>query len=182
MQVLDLGCGRHKIAGAFGVDFYKLEPEGLCQRLIAKQNAKHGVDFAWNLEKSLPKKFYGKWDKIICNSLLEHLGNPLQFLEYCKLYLKKGGVLELRTDNADYWGWHFENIWFRKYHATCWDSESSDDRVLHKMLFQKQHLERLLRLAGFQNPIAEYGGCVNTLDSCFGNKFGSLYLKCRAVK
>ena len=44
MKILDLGCGRNKLKDAFGIDFVKLS----------------GVDFIWNLNKTLPKKFYNK--------------------------------------------------------------------------------------------------------------------------
>ena len=42
MEILDLGCGRNKLKNAFGVDFVKLS----------------GVDFVWDLNKQLPKKFH----------------------------------------------------------------------------------------------------------------------------
>ena len=39
MKILDLGCGRNKLQGAFGVDFVELP----------------GVDFVWDLNKELPR-------------------------------------------------------------------------------------------------------------------------------
>lgn len=166
MKILNLGCGLEKEDGEFGVDYFKLA----------------GVDLEWNLELMLSDEHWGKYEKVKAISVLEHLGNPLNFLQGCCKYLKQGGVLELQTDNADYWGWHFESIKIRKYHATLWDSESKEDAVGHKMMFQKPHLERLLRLAGFKEIKVEYGGCLNTLDSFFGLKFGSHYLKAEAIK
>lgn len=166
MKTLNLGAGKTGLKEDFNVDFFQFD----------------GVDLVWNLEACLPAEHVIAYDKVKAISVLEHLGNPLDFLRNCRLYLKDNGVLELQTDNADYWGFHFESLPFRKYHATLWDAESKADEVGHKMMFQKPHLERLLRLAGFKEIKVEYGGCINTLDCLFGKKFGSHYLKAQGVK
>jgi hypothetical protein len=164
--VLNLGSEWKRNPEEFCVDFNEFIP----------------VDLYWNLDKQLPNSFNGKWKRVKAISVLEHLGNPQLFLDGCYKYLKKDGILELQTDNACYWGWHFEHLGIIRYHASCWEFKSKKDEINHKMLFQKQHLERLLRLAGFKNSKVEYGGCVNALDSLFGKKFGSLYLKVEVKK
>jgi len=170
MKVLDLGCGRKKLEGAFGVDFNKY----------------NGVDLKWDLEKQLPKKFWGKFGKVHSRSVLEHLGNPLNFLKNCRKYLKKGGVLELQTDNADYWRFHFEHKkiiqFYGAYHATLWESQDSKPETQHKMLFQMKHLENLLALAGFEIMEEKYIRAGNLLDAILPEKFGALYLHVIAKK
>ncbi|MDO8647818.1 MAG: methyltransferase domain-containing protein [Candidatus Diapherotrites archaeon] len=170
LKVLDLGCGKKKLEGAFGVDFNKYA----------------GVDLVWDLEKPLPKKFWGKFDKVYSSSILEHLGNPLNFMKNCRNYLKKGGVLELTTDNADYFRFHFEHKkitqFFGAYHATLWESQDHNLETQHKMLFQMKHLETLTKLAGFKITERKYVFANNVLDRLLPEKFGAIYLSIKAKK
>lgn len=73
MRLLDLGCGGKKIPNSFAVDFLNYP----------------GVDLRWNLNKELPKKYHNKFDLVHTKRTLDHLGNPLGFLEGCSKYLKK---------------------------------------------------------------------------------------------
>ncbi|MFA4907214.1 MAG: methyltransferase domain-containing protein [archaeon] len=169
MRALDLGCWKNKKPGAFGVDFHKYS----------------GVDLKWDLEKPLPKKYWNSFDEVYSAGLLEHLGNPQFFLENCRKYLKKGGKLEIITDNADYWRFHFVHRpvigFFGAYHATLWNKEDKSLQTQHKMLFQAGHLETLLNLAGFKKIKADFYYQKN-LDVLLPRKFGSMYLTATAEK
>lgn len=169
MRILDLGCWKNKRPGAFGVDFHKYK----------------GVDLKWNLEMPLPKKYWDSFDLVYSSGLLEHMGNPQSFLENCLKYLRKGGKVEIITDNADYWRFHFEHRpvtgFFGAYHATLWEKEDKNPQTQHKMLFQAKHLETLLELSGFKSPKVEYHYRKN-LDAVLPRKFGSMYLRATATK
>jgi len=134
MEILDLGCGKRKLKGAFGVDYFPFE----------------GVDLKYDLEKALPKEHYQKYDLVYSNCIIEHLGNPLLFLENCKKYAKPEGIVQVITDNGDYWRYHKLGWPFGNYHSTLWENDSKDDQVQHKMMFQLKHLERMFRLAGLK--------------------------------
>lgn len=132
MKILDLGCWKGKILGSFGVDFVKFE----------------GVDFVWDLNKELPKNFHNKYDVVYNKCVIDHLGNPLLFLQGCNKYLKNKGKLILVVDNGDYWRYHIK---FGNYHATLWEKDDPDNKLTqHKMLFQMKHLTGLLELVGFK--------------------------------
>ncbi len=138
MEILDLGCGRNKYKGAFGVDFVKLP----------------GVDFVWNLNKTLPKRFYNKFDVVYHNGVLDHLGNPLLFLEGCRKYLKKNGKMIIILDNGDYWRYHLH---LGNYHADLWEKDFPDHpEVHHKMLFQMKHVIKILKLLDFKITKTKY--------------------------
>ena len=137
-KILDLGCGRRKVPGSFGVDAMKLE----------------GVDLVWDLNKPLPKKLYGKFDVVHHHCVLDHLGNPLQFLEECYKCLKKNGKMEFVIDNADYWRFHHD---FGNYHAKVWERDAPNNPELHhKMMFQLRHLVKMLNVIGFEVVNTEY--------------------------
>ncbi|MBU2633740.1 MAG: class I SAM-dependent methyltransferase [Nanoarchaeota archaeon] len=132
MRVLDLGCGNNKLKGAFGVDFVNLK----------------GVDFVWNLNNQLPKEYHNKFDVVYSKCVIDHIGNPLNFLEGCKNYLKKKGKLILIVDNGDYWRYHLH---FGNYHADIWEeNDPNHPETHHKMSFQMKHLTKLLKLLNFK--------------------------------
>ena len=134
---LNLGCGNNKKDNEFGID-------------ICKESK---ADFIFDLNKNIPKKFYNKFDVVKSEMVLDHMGNPLIFLESCYLCLKKEGVLNLIIDNGDYWRYHFG---FGCYHATLLSVDNYTDERDHKMMFQLEHIKRLLRLCKFKDIKAEY--------------------------
>ena len=138
VKILDLGCGKNRLEGAFGIDFVKYS----------------NVDLAWNLNKPLPKRFNNKFDIVYNKCLLDHLGNPLDFLRNCKNYLKPNGKIILIVDNGDYWRFHFH---LGAYHADIWElDEPGHPETHHKMLFQMKHLIKMLKLIGFKVQKAYY--------------------------
>ena len=174
MEILDLGCGKDKYPKSFGVDFSKNK----------------GVDLVWDLNKQLPKKFYNKYNFIFSRCLLEHLGNPMLFLEGCYNYLKKNGKLIIITDNADYWRYHFH---FGSYHADLWEDGNEDIKTHHKLLFQMKHLNKLLEIIGFKISKMEYYSDYDNLnflkklrkghiDFLLPPSFGKNRIKIEAIK
>jgi len=138
VKILDLGCGNNKLKGAFGVDFVKLP----------------SVDFIWDLNKELPKRFHNKYDVVYTKCTIDHMGNPMDFLYGCKKYLKKGGNLILIVDNGDYWRYHLH---LGTYHADIWENnDPNHPETHHKMLFQMKHLIKLFSLIGFEIKETNY--------------------------
>ena len=131
---LDLGCGHNKLKGAFGVDYFKTD----C------------TDLVWNLEKPLPKKFLNAFDLVYSASVLDHMGNPMQFLHNCVMYAKPCGVVQVIADNADYWRYHKKGRPFGNYHAALWFKESQELEVQHKMMFQPGHVETMFKMLGLE--------------------------------
>src|SRR3989344_255752 len=138
LKILDLGCGKRKIPGSYGVDARKEE----------------GVNLVWDLNNPLPQNLHGKFDIVHHHCVLDHLGNPMQFLEECHICLKKGGRLEFVIDNADYWRFHWN---LGNYHASVWEKDAPEHPELHhKMMFQLKHLVKMLRVIGFRVEKTEY--------------------------
>ncbi len=156
---MDLGCGDDKLPGAFGVEFVETKD----------------VDLVWDLEKPLPKKFWNEFDLVYSCCVLDHLGNPLNFLENCKSYAKDGGYVQVIVDNGDYWRYHRKGYPFGNYHATLWFKNSSSLKVQHKMLFQLGHLENLFNLVELKIVEARYFGR-DKLDYLLPLHWGSMYI------
>lgn len=101
------------------------------------------------------KARYQMADHIYSKNLLEHLGNPLRFLELCNWALAPGGTLELITDNA-WWIPFYLPFWIDRTgigaHACEAYAENTCSRYAgspHYMVFSKMHLRNLLRDSGF---------------------------------
>jgi len=169
MKILDLGCGRNKFKGAFGVDFVKLPT----------------VDFVWNLNKLLPRRFYNQFDIVYSNGVLDHLGNPLTFLEGCKKYLIFLPKFILIVDNGDYWRYHLH---LGNYHADLWEKDFPDyPETHHKMLFQMKHIIKILELLSFKIVKKGYIRLTGTwkdyhIDYLLPKYLGCNFMRIEAVK
>ncbi|PIS12094.1 MAG: hypothetical protein COT73_00400 [Bdellovibrio sp. CG10_big_fil_rev_8_21_14_0_10_47_8] len=75
-KILDIGCGRHKLPGAVGVD----------------QLAVPGVDVVTDLNKALPFKD-GEFEVVHSNQVLEHIPNLIGLMEEMHRVLAPGGML-----------------------------------------------------------------------------------------
>lgn len=139
IRTLDLGCAGDKLSGAFGVDYVDSSD----------------VDFKWDLNKKLPRRFCGKFDVVHSKFVLDHIGNPLLFLEGCRDYLKGGGRLIIIIDNGDYWRFH---LYLGNYHSDVWGLAAcpSKPELHHKMMFQMRHITKMLEVLGFDVVAGKY--------------------------
>lgn len=169
LKIIDMGCGTDKYPGSFGVDFRK----------------EMGVDLVWDLNKELPKSHHGKYDIVYSKCVIDHLGNPFQFLQGCYRYLKKGGKLIIIIDNGDYWRYHF---YLGNYHAKVWSDDCPDKPYTHhKMIFQMEHLTKMLKIIGFKMKKAEYfrdykGLIKGHIDYLMPKRLGCNMMRIEAVK
>ena len=92
---------------------------------------------------------------IFKKNLLEHLGNPLDFLVLCCRSLEQSGTLTVITDNAEFLPYYIPlaNV------GTGLGGHSTSNYALgmnhsvHFTLYTKLHLGNLLREAGFENKV-----------------------------
>lgn len=75
MRIIELGCGRNKIPGAFGVDHQEYE----------------GVDKVVDLNKNLPFEDES-FDIVYSNQVLEHISNLIGLIEESHRILSRGGI------------------------------------------------------------------------------------------
>ncbi len=79
-EVIDLGCGRHKLPGALGVDFLDLP----------------GVDVVANLNERLPFED-SSYDVVHANQVFEHIQNMIELVGECHRILRPGGLLVIHV-------------------------------------------------------------------------------------
>ena len=111
----------------------------------------HRVDFAPGAAVTevasvlhLPYKA-GSFDEVFAQNVLEHMPNPLQFLQECARVLRPGGRLVCITDHAAYLGYHFRG--WRPGDNHQWHGAHGDR---HFMLFSEGHLRNLCEAAGLE--------------------------------
>lgn len=75
-QVLDIGCGRHKLPGAVGVDYLELP----------------GVDVVTDLNQRLPFD-NEQFDVVYSNQVLEHIPNLIGLIEETHRLLRPNGIM-----------------------------------------------------------------------------------------
>lgn len=90
---------------------------------------------------------HGVFAKVVSVTVLEHSPNPLDFLKEQYRVLKKGGQIEVTTDNAQYFRWSIMNFRGVRHEDYCAD---------HYMIFYPKNVSRLLHLVGFKVTSAHF--------------------------
>lgn len=149
LKVLDIGCGSGDLLMAFrrfnpnislaGADF----SEGAIKRVKALGFKGYSGDIC--------KIDFGtdKFDLIICQQLIEHLHDPLAFLEHIKAYLKSDGVLILETPGV-------ESV-DRNIFKGCWGGYHIPR---HLFLFSERTIRLALSKHGFKIVDIFYDFCL----------------------
>ncbi len=87
-------------------------------------------------DAQFPDKFF---DVIVCNHVLEHLNNPLNFLFEVKRILKPDGVLIIGSQNIE--------SWIAKYYGNRWYALSPEQHIWQ---FGPKTLKAVLERGGFR--------------------------------
>ena len=136
-KVLDIGCGS-------GENLLYLKSIG-CEAIgsDADQNlAALAEKYKLNIRIGMfaPSAFdEGGFDYVIMNQLIEHMPNPLIFLQSVKTLLKPTGKVILATPNIEGWG---RKIWGKRW--LHWHAP------YHVTFFSSDSLEKTIALSGFK--------------------------------
>ncbi len=155
-RILNIGCGND----TYGTDFLDLYP----QRKEVKQCMIDSGKFPYKNNSFSEIRMY---------FVFEHLKNHEHTLKEAYRVLKKGGILDLKTDNAGYWYYALDN----KTHTGRYESVleyGKDDR--HFGLFTDHHLKNYFEDAGFKVINLK-----NSYDNARPQKNQSLNFKGRIV-
>jgi ubiquinone/menaquinone biosynthesis C-methylase UbiE len=123
-RILNVGCGN---------DLYGTDRIDMSQTKATTQ--------VCNLEQKLPFKDQ-TFDEIRCYYVLEHLKNIGHFIEECYRVLKKGGILDLQTDNAGYLIFHIKTEHNKMMERKEYIKHPDDH---HYHLFVPSHLKYLMK-------------------------------------
>lgn len=126
MRILNVGCGDE----TYGTDFLDLYPQ-----------RKEVIRYDANIDK-MPYKDK-QFDRVVSHNLFEHLQDRMLFLNECRRVLKDDGIFELQTDNAFYYGFHFNRT-----HSGGYSGLGTQD--IHYSLFTVEHLKNYLKAADFE--------------------------------
>tara|TARA_B100000989_G_C19529422_1_gene468781 strand:+ start:520 stop:1266 length:747 start_codon:yes stop_codon:yes gene_type:complete len=139
-DILDIGCGYGWMLSQLNKKKFKtygVEINSDC-RIIAERNMHY---YANDLKEFKNKKF----DYISLIHVIEHLKNPVNFIDKIKKRLKKGGTFIIETPDFDSAMGRMYNFKFRLLHDST-----------HISLFSLDSLKRLLRDKGFHITKIEF--------------------------
>lgn len=137
-DVLNLGgCGDE-------LDLYLRENFGK----VCSVDLKEGSTYVRDLNK---KEWYihDLFDTIVAGEIIEHILNPIQFLENCNVLLKQGGKLVLTTPNAT-------SLVYLKNPSWCVDLDIKENSYGHIDCFTSGMLEYLFSKTNFEVIKVEY--------------------------
>jgi SAM-dependent methyltransferase len=166
--VLDVGCGR----GAYAQDPVRVRLDlrtfkGKCQRIIGIDVDRRARDNPFLDEFRLIEG--DRWpveeesiDVSLCDSVLEHVGQPERFFSECRRTIKPGGYLCLRTPNALHYVSLFARLVPNRFHARVLDKVLSVKKE-HEDTFPTTHrcntirrMRRMLDRCGFEHCVYTY--------------------------
>ena len=104
-ETVDLGCGGNKTEGAVGVDHHSYP----------------GVDIVADLNETPLPLEDGRFSRVICTHVIEHIADPAAFLWEVHRISRPGARVELITphfSSIDSWSdpthrWHLSSIWYQ---------------------------------------------------------------------
>ena len=103
---LQLGTGNNPLEGYVNCDLTKHRPE---------------IDFAFDLEKDWPSQYDNFFEEIVAYDVIEHLNDPVKFLDKCWNSLLLKGILNLKAC-----GWRNPNFNIDPTHKHAYDIKSFD--------------------------------------------------------
>jgi len=142
MKILDIGCGTGEFLfelqkrgyEVWGVDFSKNAIE-TAQKYFALKNV-----YTMSFNEFFKKKDLPQFDIITFFEIIEHLDNPLEFIQNVKRLLKPNGKIILSTP------WRERllpslNIWdYPSFHLTRWN-EKAISNFFQKINFEISHID-----------------------------------------
>lgn len=124
----------------------------------------------------------GAFDEVYADNILEHMPNPLLFLQEAARVLRRGGRLVLITDHAAYLGFYLKGLRFadnHQFHGVHGDR--------HYMLFTEGHLRNFCDAAGLKveriTLMTKYQhGFLGRMLQALWRPFGMPQIRVEAVK
>jgi 2-polyprenyl-3-methyl-5-hydroxy-6-metoxy-1,4-benzoquinol methylase len=102
LDILEIGCGYGYLTYALKKRGHSVKGIDIAQTAIAFAVENFGSYFEKTDIKTFCKNCSTKFDMIVATEVIEHLENPIDFIENCKLMLSENGRIVLTTPNKDY--------------------------------------------------------------------------------
>lgn len=100
LKILEVGCGDGYLTYAMNQAGHQATGIDISTQAVSMAKANFG-DFYQAVDIKDFKSLYA-FDLIVCTETIEHLENPLKFINECKRLLMKKGAILLTTPNKDY--------------------------------------------------------------------------------
>lgn len=147
-RLLDVGCGEGKITEIARTNFDEIYGLDISKTALLKAKERGISTVCVDLNDGFVSYKDNSFDCITALEVVEHLINPLRFLNDLQRVLKPKGQLLLTTPNIRY----FRNLYRLIFNGT-FPHTTTDDFIWgggHLHYFTKKDLDSLLRKAGFQ--------------------------------
>jgi len=156
IKVLDLGCGISEFIAelqkrgceVWGVDFDKNFIE------IAKKNFNLKNVYTMSFDDFFQKQDIPQFDIITFFEVIEHLDNPLKFIQNAKKILKPGGKIILSTPERERLLVNLAHLDFPPHHLTRWNREAVSN-LFKKINFGISHIEHIGQFGCLMSAINE---------------------------
>jgi len=160
--ICDLGCGNGYLAGQLGERGYSvlgIDASDTYLDIAREYNSSDRVTFLKGLiDRDLANELSaarGPFDLVVSSDVIEHLYNPLEFLETAHALLRPGGIAVIGTPYHGY----LKNVAISL--AGKWDVHHSVHwHGGHIKFFSAPSLRKLMLRAGFADPRFHYYGRV----------------------
>lgn len=180
-NVADVGCGSgnvvlhfaSSVASMVGFDYNK-EGIDFLEDKIKKRNIVNASVFQWNILNDPPREFYGFFDKIILNEVIEHFdyGEIEKIMSNLKKLLKREGDMLITTPNYQASMWPVMEYVVDKFKIfpTLWGEQ-------HKIKFSKNLLRKICKKEKLTEVSIGSFGHISPFMIVFGRKIADAVAK-----
>lgn len=144
-KVLDVGCGLGTMLDACeaaGAEYCGIEPDRqIYERLLSLNQKAHGRVFNGTLDSF--EGFGDGFDIVLLIHVLEHVPDPVKFLQSCRKYLRKGGIIYIEVPNESMLK---TKIFLKKIAGVYFGTPTS---LEHNCLFIPETLEKVIFSSGY---------------------------------
>lgn len=131
-RILEVGCGYGYLTNALNKLGMRTKGIDIAEGPVAYANRTYGDYFE---VKDIPEIKDSSYDMIVGMEVIEHLPDPMKFMEQCHERLRPGGRLILTTPNKDFY--NRKSVWV------------TNPPPIHLYWFGKKSMEKMARKAGF---------------------------------
>lgn len=156
-RFMDVGCNMGillRLARKRGWETVGVEPSPSLSHLAQK----HGYPVYNCFLHQVPETEFGNYDVVALSDVLEHISEPIQFLQTARRFFNMNGILYVKVPNAR-WNVFKQallNMMGRRPDQGLWDSY---EHVVH---YTDRTLQKMLQTAGFRVDKLTFGRPVQT--------------------
>ena len=148
-SILEVGCGEGNFASHFpDAEYWGVEPVSMQAQIATSKRLKILNGFYEDVSGKIPN---GYFDLVVCNDVIEHMADPIAFLQNIKLKLRPGGKLIASIPNVR----HVTVLYNLLFHGEFDYEKSGIMDYTHLHFFTPKSFSKMAQKCGWRIDLLE---------------------------